>query len=45
MKKKWIVKKGLSKEVLDSFPDINPITLQLLFNRDIKDKEKIKNFL
>lgn len=45
MKKQWVVKKKIDKEITDNFPDINPITLQLLFNRDITEENAIKAFL
>lgn len=43
--KKWRVKKKIEKKDVELFPEINPITLQLLFNRGLRDKDSIDYFL
>lgn len=43
--KKWQVFPKASNEFLASHPEINPVLLQLLFNRGLKNKIDIKAFL
>lgn len=45
MNKKWQIAELISKDVLVSFPEIDPILLQLLWNRNIKTQEAIDEFL
>lgn len=45
MNKKWQVAELISKDVLGSFPEIDPVLLQLLWNRNIKTQEAIDEFL
>lgn len=45
MAKKWRVFRPISEEIKAQFPEINPVILQLLFNRGIKEPEKITAFL
>jgi len=41
LEKKWLVMPNIQKQDLDKFPEINPIVLQLLFNRNIKNQQEI----
>lgn len=41
----WSIKPRASKNFLDKFPEINAVTLQLLFNRGIKTQKEIDEFL
>jgi single-stranded-DNA-specific exonuclease len=43
--KKWRVKKKIDKKDIELFPEINTTTLQLLFNRGLKEKKSIECFL
>ncbi|MFA6254626.1 MAG: single-stranded-DNA-specific exonuclease RecJ [Patescibacteria group bacterium] len=43
--KKWEVRPALTKLDFDHFPEINPIVLQLLFNRGVDSQQKIDEFL
>ncbi|MBI3290653.1 single-stranded-DNA-specific exonuclease RecJ, partial [Candidatus Falkowbacteria bacterium] len=45
MDKIWQVAPAVQKEISDKFPEINPIVLQLLINREINTQEKIDSFL
>jgi len=45
MDKKWQVAKAIGKTESDKFPEINPVVLQLLFNRGIDSQQKIDEFL
>jgi single-stranded-DNA-specific exonuclease len=45
MTKKWQITRPLSEETKEMFPEINPVVLQLLFNRDLTTKEDIDKFL
>ena len=45
LEKKWLVMPNIQKQDLDKFPEINPIVLQLLFNRNIKNQQEIDDFL
>ena len=42
---KWIVAEPVSKEVADTFAELNPIILQLLYNRGITDQQDVDVFL
>lgn len=43
--KKWQISPKANDEFLHEYPEINPVLLQLLFNRDLKNKVDIKAFL
>ncbi len=43
--KVWKVAPTIKEELIDQFPEINSIVLQLLFNREINTSEKIDRFL
>ncbi len=43
--KKWKVAPRISQEIVRQFPEWDYITLQLLYNRGIKDKKEIEGFL
>lgn len=45
MEKQWRVAKPITKTETDKFPEINPIVLQLLFNREIDNQQKVDKFL
>lgn len=45
MDKKWSVFPEIEEELKQNFPEINPVVLQLLFNRGIKTQEDIDKFL
>jgi len=45
MRKKWLVAKKVSKEFQNQFPEINPVILQLLYNRGLKTQAEIDEFL
>lgn len=45
MSKKWQIAEKISKEFQDRFPEINPLVLQMLYNRGLKIQEKIDEFL
>ncbi len=44
MHKKWKLLPKIDKEIVSQFPDMNPVCLQLLFNRKINTQEKIDEF-
>jgi single-stranded-DNA-specific exonuclease len=41
----WHVAKAVPDEVRSQFPELNPVTLQLLWNRGLKDQTAIDEFL
>jgi len=43
--KKWILAKKISNRVINKFPEIHPVVLQLLSNRGLTSQEKIDEFL
>lgn len=43
--KKWQISPRADVKFINSYPDINPVLLQLLFNRDLKEKLDIEIFL
>lgn len=45
MGKKWQLKPEADKEFISKFPEINPIVLNLLFNRNLTDEKAIDEFL
>jgi len=45
MDKKWIVSPAIDDKLKQKFPEINPIVLQLLFNRELKEQKEIDEFL
>jgi single-stranded-DNA-specific exonuclease len=42
---KWQIAEPISKEFRNKFPEIDPVVLQLLWNRGIKTQEQIDEFL
>ena len=44
MPKQWKVLEKISEEVVSQFPDMNPVCLQLLHNRNLDTQEKIDEF-
>lgn len=42
---RWQVSQSITKEFLNKFPEIDPVILQLLWNRGIKIQEQIDEFL
>ncbi|MFH1598088.1 MAG: single-stranded-DNA-specific exonuclease RecJ [Patescibacteria group bacterium] len=45
MSKIWKIKPKISKESQNNFPEINPVVLQLLYNRGLSNQEAIDEFL
>jgi len=45
MQKKWIVAQPISAELKNQFPEINPVILQLLYNRHLTTQQQIDEFL
>lgn len=45
MTKKWKVAPKISDDFKVKFPEINPVVLQLLYNRELKDQDSIDRFL
>lgn len=45
MAKKWVIKEKYGLEWAEKFPEVNPIVLQLLFNRGLDTQDKIDRFL
>lgn len=43
--KQWQVAPAISSDIVSNYPEINPVLLQLLFNRGLKDKLDIEAFL
>jgi len=43
--KHWQILPGLDKQFIAQYPDLNPVLLQLLYNRGLKDAAAIKEFL
>jgi single-stranded-DNA-specific exonuclease len=43
--KKWVLKPSLDKNQTELFPEIDPIVLQLLFDRGLKTQKEIDQFL
>ncbi len=44
-KYQWHINKPITKDILSQYPELNPIILQLLWNRDINDVKDIDNFI
>ena len=42
---KWNLVKKINEKDLEQFPEVNPVILQLLFNRDLKTQVQIDEFL
>jgi single-stranded-DNA-specific exonuclease len=42
---KWQIKENISQDFINRFPEIDPVILQLLWNRGIKIQEQIDEFL
>ncbi|MFA6391934.1 MAG: single-stranded-DNA-specific exonuclease RecJ [Patescibacteria group bacterium] len=45
MNKKWVVSKKVPEALINKFPEINPVILQLLYNRNIVEQNDIDEFL
>ncbi len=45
MNKKWVVAKLIDAEFKNQFPEINPVILQLLYNRHLTTQQQIDEFL
>lgn len=45
MFKKWQIAQKISKDFQNQFPEINPLVLQILYNRGLKTQEEIDEFL
>ncbi len=43
--KKWQITEPISQEIKDNFPELNPLVLQLLVNRNITTQKEIDEFL
>ena len=43
--KQWQVLPKISKNFINKFPEFNQVVLQLLFNRGLREKDKIEEFL
>ncbi|MFA6322892.1 MAG: single-stranded-DNA-specific exonuclease RecJ [Candidatus Buchananbacteria bacterium] len=43
--KRWQVAPVIGQDFLEKFPEINPITLQLLYNRGLTEQQEIDEFL
>jgi len=43
--KQWQISPKAPREFFSEYPEINPVLLQLLFNRDLKNRVDIKSFL
>jgi single-stranded DNA-specific DHH superfamily exonuclease len=43
--KKWQIAQEVSKDFQDRFPEINPLVLQMLYNRGLKTQDEIDEFL
>lgn len=44
-KYQWHIKPAITKDIINSYPELNPIILQLLWNRDIQDTKDIDDFI
>jgi len=44
-KYQWHINTPITKDIIAQYPEINPIILQLLWNRDIKNPKDIDNFI
>ncbi len=45
MQKKWQVAKAIDEKIKNSFAEVNPLVLQLLFNRGLRTQDAIDEFL
>jgi len=45
MKSHWQIAKKITKDFQNNFPEVNPIVLQLLYNRGLTEQDKIDEFL
>lgn len=43
--KRWIVSDPITSEIKNKFPDINPVVLQILWNRNIRTRQDMDLFL
>ena len=44
-KYQWYINKTLTQDIISQYPEIDPMILQLLWNRDIKNPKGIDNFM
>lgn len=45
MEKRWELKNVIPQDFINTFPEIDPIILQLLYNRDLTSQEQMDSFL
>ncbi len=45
MHRKWRVREEIPHALVKRFPDLNPVILQILYNRGLKTKDEIESFL
>jgi len=45
LRKKWEIKNKINQQTAKTYPDMDQVLKQLLFNREIKSKEEINDFL
>lgn len=45
MKTEWVEKASIEKEVLEQFPEINPVVLRMLWNRELRTQKEMDEFL
>ncbi|MDP2932693.1 MAG: single-stranded-DNA-specific exonuclease RecJ [bacterium] len=44
MKRKWKIREKINEDIITKFPGFDPVILQLLHNRGLKEKREIENF-
>ena len=44
-RKRWEVRLAVPGTLISRLPHINPLLLQILFNRELKDEKQIESFL
>jgi single-stranded-DNA-specific exonuclease len=44
-KYKWHIQSAITKDIINKYPELNPIILQLLWNRDIQETKDLDNFI
>ncbi len=42
---RWLVKEVVTEDFIKRFPELNRVTLQLLYNRELKDEKAMNDFL
>ena len=45
MQKDWIIREKIKESNLKKYPNLNPLVLQILFNRGITEEKEIRDFL